>query len=255
MPTPFMHLQLAERVLAHERLDENVRTLLYDHYPAFYLGNVAADFQTICDIPRENTHFYDLPPARDARAYPEMLVRYPQLAQVDGLPGDQAVFIAAYCTHLMLDLRWYHEVLIPYFVAPSGWPSHRQRFIIHNTLLTYLDKLAVESLPAAAGEILAAARPCHWLPFARDEDLIDWQEMLVAQLAPGALLQTVAIYAGRLSMSPKEFAANLADPEWMIDHVFQKAPLEAVQGMLTSAVSESVGLITDYLNGGLASHS
>jgi len=244
-----MHLQTAERILASEQLEPAVRELIQDNYPAFYLGNVAPDYQAICDIPREESHFYHLPPEPGNRGYDTMLARHPDLTAVEKLPPNKAVFMAGYSIHLMLDLRWYHEVLIPYFLLSEGWEDHRQRFIIHNTLLTYLDMLAVETLPEKAAEILETAVPDYRLPFAEDAKLITWRDMLVAQLQPGAMLQTIEIYAGRLSMSPEAFAANLENPAWMADHVFGKVPVENVQAILADAVGESIEIVSDYLMG------
>lgn len=248
MPTPFMHLEMAERIRGHEALPEDVAQRLDGCWPAFYLGNVAADFQTICDVPREEAHFYNLPPKRETVAHEVMLERYPQLARPEEMRPGHAVFIAAYRAHLLLDLRWYWDVLIPYFVEAEGWPAdHRRRFLVHNTLLTYLDGDARAALPEDAGETLAAAEPHGWLPFASDGDLIRWREMLVRQLRPGATRETVAIYAERMNMRPEAFATHLADPEWMHKQVFRKVPLGAVEAVLDEALVESVGLVTDYL--------
>lgn len=247
-----MHLQTAERILASEQLEPAVRELILANYPAFYLGNVAPDYQAICDIPREETHFYKLPPEPGNRGYDTMLARHPDLTAVEKMPPNKAVFMAGYSIHLMLDLRWYHEVLIPYFLSSEGWDDHRQRFIIHNTLLTYLDMLAVETLPEKAAETLAAAVPDYHLPFAEDAKLTLWRDMLEDQLQPGAMLRTIEIYAGRLSMSPEDFAANLEDPSWMAAHVFGKVPVEKVQAVLTDAVRESIDIVSNYLTGKIA---
>lgn len=244
-----MHLQMAERIRASERLEPDIRDLILENYSAFYLGNVSPDYQAICDIPREETHFYKLPPELDNQGYDRMLARHPDLANAVRLAPNKAVFIAGYSIHLRLDLRWYHEVLIPYFLTGDGWDDHRQRFIIHNTLLTYLDMLAVETLPENAAEILSGAVPDYDLTFARDSNLAVWRDMLVDQLQPGAMLRTVEIYAERLRMSPEEFAANLEEPAWMDEHVFAKVPVEKVQDMLTDAVNESIDIISDYLMG------
>ena len=243
-----MHLKIAERMRAHGGLPEDVACKVGAHWPAFYLGNVAADFQTICDVPREEAHFYNLPPQRGVEAHEMMLERYPQLARPEGMRPGHTVFIAGYRAHLLLDLRWYWDVLTPFFIEAEGWPAdHRQRFLVHNTLLTYLDREAHASLPADAGETLAAAEPHGWLPFASDGDLIRWRDMLVRQLRPGARPETVAIYAERMNMRPEAFAARLADPAWMQKQVFRKVPLEAVEAVLDKGLAESVGLVTDYL--------
>lgn len=243
-----MHLQLAERIRASERIDPLIRDQLLDAYPAFYLGNVAPDFQTICDIPREVTHFYKMPPDPANHGYDTMLAEHPGLRDVKALSADKAAFIAGYSIHLRLDLRWFHEVLTPYFLMSEGWVDRRQRFVIHNALLTYLDMLAVESLPENAADILGTAVPDYDLPFAKDSALMLWRDMLVEQLEPGAMLRTVEIYSERLNMSPEEFAANLENPGWMADNVFGKVPVEMVEALLLSAVDESIEIITNYLN-------
>lgn len=254
MPTPFMHLQIAEQIRseleARPGSDGRLLCTLLQAWPAFYLGSVAADYQTITQVPREATHFYTLPPDPDNQAYPEMLACYPELADATALPPTQGVFVAAYCAHLMLDLIWFRRILLPFFAGVSDLGSREQRRLLHDVLLTYLDKLAFDALPATAGMTLAAAQPDHWLPFADDADLVRWRDMLAAQLQPGGKLQTIEIYAGRLGMSPAAFAANLNDPTWMSDYLFAKIPVAEVQTILASAVPQSITLLTDYLKTG-----
>jgi len=247
MPTPFTHIQIAESILDYWRLKPSSKLLAEKYYPAFYLGNIAPDFQTICDIPRAETHFYDLPPDLEKQPHETMLAQYPVLADAAALSGEQAVFVAGYCAHLMFDMLWYREVLIPYFVASPEWNSHHERFIVHNTLLTYLDKLAVISLPKKAAATLTSATPVDWLPFAGNGDLIQWRDVLVEQLRPGAPLQTINIYAGRLFMSPAEFEANLNRADWMDKNLFGRVSVEDVQNLLTTAVSKSADWISEYL--------
>jgi hypothetical protein len=241
-----MHLEMAERILDDSRMDPQVRLLLEDHLPAYYLGNVAPDYQTITSIPREKTHFYDLPPGVDDDSCLTMLTQYPELSAAKTSSQSHAAFISAYCSHLLLDLRWYHEVLIPFFLGPGDWKDHRHRFIVHNTLLTYLDRQAFYSLSESAAETLEAAKPNGWLPFASNVDLSAWRDFLVSQMKPGATPQTVEIYAGRLSMSPEQFSENLDRPEWMEEYVFSKVSLDSVLAILATAIGDGVALITDY---------
>ena len=242
-----MHLQVAERIRRNERLSEDLRSKIVKHMPAFYLGSVAPDVQTVSGAPRADTHFYELPPDADHQAHVEMLIRHPELACASELTYVRALFVAAYRAHLLLDLRWYREVLIPFFVTRTDWADLKQRFLAHNILLTFLDQMAVDSLPASARETLLAGDPDSWLPFVKDVDLLRWRDMLADQLRPGGSLLTMEIYAARLSMSPGEFAAHLQEPAWMEGQVFEKVPVDFVQAMMTSAVEESAGLISDYM--------
>jgi len=253
MPTPFMHLQCAEQIRsaleASQGSNGRLPVLLRQEWPAFYLGSVAADFPSITGTPRVESHFYDMPPPVQAEAHVTMLEMYPELADSAALPPDQAVFIAAYGAHLMLDLLWFQQVLMPYFVEAPHLGDRQQRRLVHFILLTYLDTLALATLPEAAGTTLAAAEPQRWLPFVDDAVLARWRNMLVSQLQPGAAIQTVEIYAERLQMSPAEFAANLRDPKWMEANVFSKVPVAEIQARVAAAVPGSIALISEYLNG------
>jgi hypothetical protein len=252
MPTPFMHLDVAERMraqaIAQAGADGRLPHLLAAEWPAFYLGSVAPDYQSICDVPRAETHFHRTPPEPDQPAHARMLTRYPALADAAALPPAQAVFVAAYRAHLLLDLVWFHDIVTPYFLSAVGLGDVPQRYLRHNILLTHLDKLAYDALPSHAAATLAAARPDRWLPFADDALLRRWRDLLVDQLRPDGLLQTVTIYAGRLRMAPDEFGANLDDPQWMAQQVFARIPVEAIQARLATAVAESLTLVADYLH-------
>ena len=248
MPTPFMHLHMAELIRKQAGENGRLSSYLSASWPAFYLGSVAPDCQEIAGISREATHFYGLPPQPDNQAYPRMLAEYPQLSDDAALSPEQAMFVAAYSVHLMYDLIWFRDVLIPYFVNAKQWASSfEERRMVHQVVLTYLDKLAYESLPETAVSTLSSAEPNHWLPFVSDEALRQWQNLLVAQLEPTGELETINIYAGRLGSTPAAFAANLNSPDWMDAHVFQYIPVGEIQAKLETAVTDSIALICQYL--------
>jgi len=244
-----MHLQVAEQIRLSDRLSPSLHDYLTAEWPAFYLGSVAADYQTICDIPRSQTHFYRLPPKPGVAAHKSMLAAHPELTAAAVWSPGQAAFVAAYSVHLMLDVRWHREVMTPLFLQSDLWDGHRERFVSHNILLTYLDHLALATLPENAGDILAAATARGWLPFALDGDLERWQMMLIEQLLPGGVgPQTIPIFAQRMGMTPEQFACCLDDPEWMDREVFAKVPLNVVQALMTTAVVDSIELIKDYFD-------
>lgn len=245
-----MHLHIAEQIFSMVSANGNGRLqhTLAAEWPAFYLGSVAPDVNAISALSRESTHFYDVPPAPEETAYGAMLAQYPQLTNLAAMPLGQAVCVAAYSAHLLLDLVWLREVVYPFFYKAAHLGDRQQRQLTHFILLTYLDTLAFEALPETAVSTLAAAQPNQWLPFIEDGILVAWQEMLVEQLQPGAAVKTIEIYAGRLKMSPAEFAANLQNSDWMQAQVFGKIPVAEVQRILQTAVPRSVELVHNYLS-------
>ncbi len=255
MPTPFMHLQIAEKIKCNlQDLPVQRRrrvAIIRDEWPAFYLGSVAPDYQTICGVPREVTHFYKLPPEPDNQAYPRMLSRYPQLANIHKSPDGKKVFVAGYIAHLLLDLIWFRQVVMPMFYDRPQLGDLYQRHLLHLILLTHLDKLAYDALPESAGSTLSKAIPIDWLPFATDKQLREWREFLVPQLLPGGAPLTTQIYAGRLHMTAEDFTAKLDDGAWLKQNLFAQVPVFTVQAILADAVPASIRLIYNYLNGEL----
>lgn len=249
MPTPFMHLYVAEQIqqTAVQNGNGRLADYLLAEWPAFYLGSVAPDINAISDIRRADSHFYTLPPLPENDAVPEMLTAYPELARPQAMTADQAVFVAAYSAHLLLDLIWLRQIVVPFFFEAEHLGPPEQRRLTHFILLTYLDNLALQQLPETAVDTLSQASPNAWLPFISDELLGKMRDLLVDQLQPEAPIRTVEIYAGRLKMSEEEFAAALHDPAWMEANVFGKLPVEQIQGILQAAVPQSIQLISDYL--------
>ena len=252
MPTPFMHLHIAEHI--RESLRDRVgqtgqlSAVLADQWPAFCLGTVAPDYQVLCGVPREATHFYSLPPDPDNQAYPLMLARYPHLRDTCSLPANQALFIAGYSAHLMLDLIWFRQIVEPMFYYRSQLGDIRKRHLLHLILLCYHDKLAFEALPDTVGNTLASVQPEGWLPFAADEELTNWRDYLAAQLLPGGTSKTVEIYAGRLQMTTEAFTAKLDNGVWLQKNLFAHVSVLAVKEILAEAVPASIRLINSYLN-------
>ncbi len=245
-----MHLQIAEEIRAQASSKglTGLTKLFNQSWPSFYIGSVAPDYQSICNVPRDRTHFYGLPPNPEDEAFSLMLTRHPELKDVAMLSADQKMAAAAYGIHLMFDLLWFRQILIPYFVESSDWGDFSQRHLAHHILLTYLDHLAVDTLPAAAATVLSSTQPSEWwLPLTGNGDLLKWRDLLVAQLRPGATLRTVDIYAQRLKMSPEAFAGKLHDRSWLQAQVFDHVPVAEIQHKLREAVPRSVDLITNYL--------
>ena len=103
MPTPVMHLALAEEILGGDLLSPATRCLLARQRGPFLLGHTVPDVQTISGQGREETHFYTIPRSTDRPAYEALFAAYPVLAHAKSLPPAQAAFVAGYAAHLLLD--------------------------------------------------------------------------------------------------------------------------------------------------------
>lgn len=250
-----MHLWLSEELRSQAQRGTDSDRALFERlscsWPAFSLGSVAPDFQTICGIPRATTHFYKMPPRFVDQGWKGLLAENPELYPGKRLDPERAAFTAAYLVHLLLDLRWHFDVVMPYFADMSLVGDLRQGYLLHVTFLTYLDNLALRRLPETATSDLAAASYEGWLPFAADEEIESWRKYLLGQMGPGVETETIKIFAGRLQMTADEFSAKLNDPAWMERELFSRIPAAKIERQLIASLPACLELVRDYIDGRL----
>jgi hypothetical protein len=207
MPTPFQHLIYAQGILHDPGLPSELKACLEAHLCAFYLGNTAADVQTLTGQPRAETHFYHLADIGALHPVEVLLTTYPKLAHPHQMEPAHAAFISGYLAHLIWDELWAAQLFIPFYVETPQWPNWRQRNLHHNALRVLLDRQAEAQLrtqPDLSACIQAVA-PHHWLPFVADEALARWRDWLVVQLEDPTKVETGAVFAGRMEVSVAEF--------------------------------------------------
>lgn len=241
-----MHLNMAQKMVARPELSPTATKLIQQHWGAFCLGNITPDFQQICDIRRRTTHFYATPPdIGDHDAFDRMLAQYPTLSKPETLRVDLAVFLAGYGAHLLYDLVWFHNI-VRVFVG-GEWGDKSSRFVAHNSLLAYEDQLSLEHLPERLGELLSEIDPAGWLPFAPDDCLVAWQKLIADQLMPGADVQTLKIFSGRMGLTPAEFGARLTDQTWLQTEIFDHVSQALISQVLETSISMSIRQTQSYL--------
>jgi hypothetical protein len=251
MPTPIMHLALAERMLAGDELAAALRRQLRQQRGPFLLGHTAGDVQSISGQPREETHFYTIsghpPHNRQQRtaAYEAMFATHPELAQAGSLSPARAAFIAGYIAHLDLDELWLDRVFLPYFA--SGWASWPERSFLHNVLRTWLDYQNRPYVDDTVATSLRQAEPQDWLPFVSDTALRAWRDWLVVQLAPGERLQTAQVFAERMGVPVSEVETVVHSPRQMEKRVFSRIPKAELRAFCDTGYERSVDLIERYL--------
>ena len=229
MPTPFTHLEIAQRLLADEAIPAIERERLNAERNAFLLGSVAADARVSSGLRREDTHFYAYGETIVDPPWRTMMRRFPDLQRTNS--AAQRTFVAAYVALLSVDAVWTNEITDPYF-AHADWLTPHQRFIMLHGLLVTMDERDYARLCDWQRDSLLAAEPRDWLPFMTDGDLTAWRDLVGRQLPPGES-ETLTILGGRINMTPAQLQALIDSTDVMERDLWAYVP-KAVE----SAVEE-----------------
>ncbi len=246
MPTPFMHMAFAQRVVADDALPPDVRAAIDAHWGAFLLGSIAPDARVSSGIRRADTHFFEYEPVIATPPITAMLTQYPMLNRANVGSDQHAVFIAAYGAHLAMDEIWCTDLLFPKFM--NGWADGSLSFQMLHMLLGWLDARDLQTLPLAAQyPALAAATPDHWLPFIPDEALIVWRDTIASQIAPEGSSRTLEILSQRIKMNEGEMRAFINSPDKMDQFMWQNVSRETVAAVEVAMYARARSVLLDYL--------
>jgi hypothetical protein len=237
---------MAQEIRNDERLVAPARPALESDWGAFLLGNAAPDVQSVSHQPRQETHFYDIPPSDETTAHRAFLAAYPGLAPASALRPDHAAFVAGYLAHLVADEAWWRQIFNPCFGVDAEWGEWRERIFLHNVLRTHLDRVDQARLNGSAVTALEQAEPHQWLPFVEDEVLVAWRDLIVAQLQPGEYVRTAEVFAERMHVSPDRVEEALESPGQMV-RIFEHASRVELGRYRSDVLRRSIDLINSYL--------
>ena len=248
MPTPTMHLVVAEEMLRRKDFSLAARRLLDQQQGPFLLGHTAPDVRTVSGQRREACHFYAVPRMSDQPAYCALFDAHPLLSHVEALSPSRAAFVAGYIAHLLLDELWLDDVFRRFFLQDWG-PLH-ERMFLHNVLRTWMDHRAQERLGGTAAQILRKAEPDGWLPFVADEHLRIWRDWLVQQLGADQGMETADVLARRMGISPERIEAVAGSAAKMEHRIFRRFPRSDLRAFEEMGYRRSVLLVDWYIAGG-----
>lgn len=248
VPTPFYHLDIAQRVLNHPGLPEPIQSLLDEQLGAFFLGSTAPDVRAISGQSRSSTHFYTIPLSSNATIAERVFKKFPHLAEVENLLPAHTAFVAGYISHIQADLIWLKDLFFPYFFTNTKWGNLQHRMLMHNVLRTYMDENILASLPEDTAERLQGVEPHEWLPFITDENLRTWRDFIAEQLAPGGNSRTVEVFAERLGVSMEEFSDLINSVERLDEVLFSHLPRQVLVEYQNKLVTENIRLLETYLD-------
>jgi hypothetical protein len=252
MPTPFNHLRIAADLLTAPGLPAEVHALLKAERPAFLLGNIAPDVQSLTGELREATHFFPVPIGNAPTAASCMFTAHPSLAAPHMLPAAHAAFLSGYLAHLEFDQQWVRAIFEPVFGPDQTWGTFPERLYLHNALRSFWDFGDLALLPDETASALSAARPTTWLPFVADEDLARWRDVIADQLHTGTgAEETLRVFAARMQTDAASFGALVHSPTAMAERVFSRVAWAEVETYRAQALAASRILLADYWAGNL----
>ena len=218
MPTPFSHMEVAQRLLDETTIPAAMRAFLRANLPAYVLGSIAADARVGSGAKRHVTHFYDYTETIPEPPWRVMVRANPRLMH----PHTDAhrAFVAAYAAHLSVDEVWSLRMVRPHF-ATREWAKRRQRFFMLHIILTHMDERDRQRIMPWYADALCEANPQNWLDFISDDDLRKWQNLIFEQVTPGGESQTLTIFGQRTGVPPEEFRAILDSDSTMQRQLWQ----------------------------------
>jgi hypothetical protein len=243
MPTPFMHMALAERLIHDPDLPDDVCNILKAAWGAFLLGSIAPDARVSSGIDRAGTHFFEYAPVISPRPIAAMLTQFPQIARSAIIDAAQVAFVAGYIAHLTMDEVWCTELLFPTFINGLQWPNRETSFLVLHILLSYMDQRDLGLLPPTHYPAMASTAPRNWLPFMTDEGITVWRDTVASQLAPEGGSRTNEILGQRIHWTPEQMKEAINDPHKMAELVWHFVPedrLAEVEQAMYSATRDAV---------------
>jgi hypothetical protein len=222
MPTPFTHLEIAQRLLRDDAVPADIRAMLWSERGAFLLGNIAADARVGSGAPRDSTHFYQYRKGISEHPWRLMVQQDPALMT----PANAAhrAFTAGYVAHLSVDEIWSLQMVGPHFARREWGNGLHSRFYMLHILLIYMDERDFPRIePWQAGRLIHAV-PNHWLSFLPDDDLHHWQAFIHEQIKPNGTSQTLTVLGERIGKRPEELQAFIDSPQQMQDQLWDNIP-------------------------------
>ncbi len=219
MPTPFTHLEIANRLLCDPLIPDELRTAFRTYEPAYLLGIICADAK----VPRKDrewTHFYAYTRPMEEHPWRTMMDTYPLLMHPRG--PEHRVFVAAYVAHLAMDEYWSRHMLKPHFGESEWGNSIHWRFFVLNLLMIHLDERDLRTLAREQAQIMKQCQPVNWLPFIPDDVLVGWRDFVGDQIPDAS--RTLEVLSQRVDKTPEELRLLVDSPKKMQSYLWDNVP-------------------------------
>lgn len=235
MPMLAVHLSIVQDLVDELGIDE-----LQEHIGAALLGSTAPDRRVLTREPREETHYFHLTESGTGDGFRGMKKALPDL--VTRSPEDDwalTAFLVGYASHLAADEAWIVNVYRPFFEDDEYLGAEPTKNILDRAMQYELEvgiRGDREQLMDWQKTIIASNRVVDAVPdlFIEKNILRDWSEFVAGRVLtlPGTWAEFprfISRYLDDPDLDGVEVEQLMADPEGMLDRVYDRVPREIIQ--------------------------
>lgn len=246
MPMLAVHLSIVQELVDELGIDE-----LQENIGAALLGSTAPDRRVLTREPREDTHYFHLTESGTGDGFRGMKKALPDL--VSRSPEDDwalTAFLVGYASHLAADEAWIVNVYRPFFEDDEYLGAEPMKNILDRAMQYELEvgiRGDREQLMDWQKTIVASNRVIDAVPdpFIAKNILRDWSEFVAGRVLtlPGTWAEFprfISRYLDDPDLDDVEVEQLMADPEGMLERVYDRIPREIIQQHRTITMQQSL---------------
>lgn len=246
MPMLAVHLSIIQELVDELGIDE-----LQEHIGAALLGSTAPDRRVLTRESREETHYFQLTESGVGDGFRGMKKALPDL--VSRSPEDDwalTAFLVGYASHLVADEAWIVNVYRPYFEDDGYLGAEPMKNILDRAIQYELEvdiRGDREQLMDWQKAIIASNRVIDAVPdlFIKKNILRDWSEFVAGRVLtlPGTWAEFprfISRYLDDPDLDGVEVEQLMANPEEMLERVYDRIPRDIIQRFRTITMQQSL---------------
>lgn len=246
MPMLAVHLSIVQDLLDELDIDE-----LREHSGAALLGSTAPDRRVLTRDVREETHFFHLTEGGAGDGFLGMKKALPDI--VSRSPGDDwalTAFLLGYASHLAADEAWIVHVYRPFFEDDEYLGAEPLKNILDRAIQYELEvdiRGNREQLIDWQKQIIASNGSIDAMPdlFIAKSVLSDWSDFVAGRVLtlPGTWAEFprfVSRYLDDPNLDAVEIEKLMANPEGMLDRVYNRVPRDIIQQHRDITIEQSL---------------
>ncbi len=246
MPMLAVHLSIIQELVGELGIDE-----LREHIGPALLGSTAPDRRVMTREPREDTHYFHLTESRAGDGFRGMKMALPDL--VSRSPEDDwalTAFLVGYASHLAADEAWIVNVYRPFFEDDEYLGAEPTKNILDRAMQYELEvgiRGNREQLTDWQRNIIASNSIIDGVPdsFISQNVLQEWSAFVAGRVLtlPGTweeFPRFISRYLDDPDLDGVEVEQLMADPQEMLDRVYDRVPRDIIQKHKMIAMEQSV---------------